>query len=263
MINVRPIRFTHHMAAHRVFLKALGATLLTDAPGWEVYGLGSGRLALHAAELQGNADAAGVPDSPPSGTTVLAFETDNLTGWMAEASGRGLNVRLKPMDRGPVAEVRAHRHRFEVDEVADFGPRADLAAAADNKISVLQIWYSPDPQTARQVIEKAGAVPRIAADDRVWADFTCDGGGLVAVHAVHAEEDVAVELAFEFDGDITELSAALSKTGVGHHVIDEKFSRCIRIPDPDLVGHIQINERQRDLYGFSDLSSNEADQPVG
>ncbi|MGC1207933.1 MAG: hypothetical protein WA880_08275, partial [Ornithinimicrobium sp.] len=191
---------------------------------------------------------------------VLAFETDDLTGWMAGASARGLNVQPNQLDRGTIAEVRARRHRFEVDAVDDLAPREDTAAAADNKISVLQIWYSPDPETARQVIEKAGPAPRIAADDGVWADFTCDGGGLVAVHA---EEDVGVELAFEFAGDISELSATLNAASVHHHVIDEKFSRCIRIPDPDLDGHIQINERQRDLYGFADLSQQQADQPVG
>lgn len=260
MITVRPIRFTAHMNTHRVMLKALGASLLTDAPGWEVYGLSSGRLALHTAEVNGTADCTGAPDSPPSGTTVLAFETDDLNGWMAQASERGLGVQLKQMDRGPVAEIRARRHRFEIDEVGSLGLEEDTSTWAPSRVSVLQIWYSPDPETARQVIEKTGAVPRIGADDGVWTDFTCDGGGLVAVHA---QEDVAVELAFEFDGDITELSATLSQAGVGHHVIDEKFSRCIRIPDPDLVGHIQINERQRDLYGFSDLSCNEADQPVG
>ncbi|MGC1206651.1 MAG: hypothetical protein WA880_01715 [Ornithinimicrobium sp.] len=260
MIIVRPIRFTAHMAAHRVLLNALGASLLTDAPGWEVYGLGSGRLALHAADLDGSADAAGAPDSPPSGTTVLAFETDDLSEWMAKASARGLNVQLKAMDRGPVAEVRARRHRFEVDEVDDLNRPADFSPGAGSKVSVLQIWYSPDAQAARAVIEKAGPVPRIAADDGIWADFTCAGGGLVGVHA---EEDVAVELAFEFDGDISELSATLSTAGVRHHVIDEKFSRCIRIPDPDLDGHIQINERQRDLYGFSDFSQQQANQPVG
>lgn len=236
MICARPIRFTHDLSAHRRYLEALGATRVTLAPGWEVYALGSGRLALHEAS-----------DSQPPGD-VLAWEVADLDAWAQQARARGLSFEIGPTDHGIAATVTApDGTTFTVDPAAV----AEQPQPADHRFAVLPIWYTAlgDVAGARDVLTALGAVQRVTADSDVWTDFSCPAGGLAAVHA--SEDGHGVELGFEFDGDVESLIPALEAAGVRPVLIDETYSRTLQLPDPDREGRmLWINEKQRDLYGY-------------
>lgn len=236
MICARPIRFTRDLSAHRAYLEVLGATRVTTAPGWEVYALGSGRLALHAAS----------DDQPPG--DVLGWETPDLTAWAEQARAAGLQLEVGETDHGIAATVTAPDGiTFTVDPAAE----AEQPAPSDTALSVLPIWYttSEEVEGARQVVRGLGAIQRVTADSDVWTDFACPAGGLVAVHASDGEP--GVELGFEFDGDIETLIPRLEAAGIEAVLIDETYSRTLQIPDPDREGRmLWINEKQQDLYGY-------------
>lgn len=246
MIAARPIRFTADLAAHRRYLEAFGATRVTTAPGWEVFALGSGRLALHAAS-----------DQQPSGQTILAWEVADLDAWAQQARAAGLPFEIGPTGHGTAATVTAPDGiTFTVDPAT----APEQPAPTDTALSVLPIWYTTSAQVdgARQVITGLGGRQRVTADSDVWTDFDCPAGGLAAVHA--SDDGPGVELAFEFDGDVESLIPALRAAGVEPLLIDETYSRTLQLPDPDRPGAmLWINEKQQDLYGYSSTES--ADTP--
>lgn len=238
MICARPIRFTSDLAAHRRYLDALGASVVTTAPGWEVFALGAGRLALHAAS-----------DQQPSGRTALAWEVADLDRWAEQARSAGLPFEIGMTGHGIAATVTApDGTTFTVDPAAE----ALQPAPAETACAVLPIWYTPAAEVAgaRQVVTGLGGLQRITADSDVWTDFVCPAGGLVAVHA--SDDGPDVELGFEFDGDVESLIPALGAAGIEAMLIDETYSRTLQIPDPDREGRmLWINEKQQDLYGYS------------
>lgn len=252
MICARPIRFTADLAAHRRYLDALGATRVTTAPGWEVYALGSGRLALHEASEH----------QPPG--DVLAFGVADLDEWARRAGDAGLPFEVGQTDHGIAATVRApDGTTFTVDpapvaaqpaptEPAPTESAPTESALAVSALAVLPIWYTSADQVegSREIVRGLGAVQRVTADSGVWTDFTCPAGGLVAVHA--SDDGPDVELGFEFDGDVESLIPALKAAGIEPVLIDETYSRTLQIPDPDREGRmLWINEKQQDLYGYS------------
>lgn len=243
MITARPIRFTSDIAAHRRILEALGATRVTESDGWIGYAVGSGRLALH--------DAAGSDRS--SGTTVLGWEVDDLDAWAQRAGAAGVSVTVGETDHGLAATVIApDGTTFTVDPAAE----ALTPPPADRRVSVLPIWVTDQVQAARDVLLGIGAVARLVADSEVWSDFSCDGGGLAAVHRAEqgAEPAADVELAFEYDGDVEELVPVLQAAGVAAILIDETYSRTLQVANPDRQGStIWINQRQADLYGYRNV----------
>lgn len=237
MIAARPIRFTHDLAAHRRYLEALGATRVITAPGWEVYAVGSGRLALHAAS-----------EAQPPGD-ALAWEVEDLDEWAQQARAAGLPFEVGPTDHGTAATVTApDGTTFTVDPSTE----PEQPAPADTALAVLPIWYTnpAEVEGAREVLRGLGAVQRVTADSDVWTDFTCPAGGLVAVHAT--DDGRGVELAFELDGDVETLMPRLQQAGVEPLLIDETYSRTLQIADPDRPGRmLWINEKQQDLYGYT------------
>ncbi len=237
MIAARPIRFTHVMEAHRTYVEALGGRRVTSAPGWEVWALGSGRLALHAAS-----------DEQPAGQDTLAWEVPDLDAWVNEARQRGLACQVGQTPHGLAATVTApDGTSFTVDPSS--GPTTEPVTR--DSLAVLPIWYTTQAHVdgARQVLRGLGAVQRITADSDVWTDFRCPGGGLVAVHAT--DEETGVELGFEYAGDVEELITPLHQVGVEALLIDETYSRTLQIPDPDRPGSmVWINEKMQDLYGY-------------
>lgn len=236
MICARPIRFTDDLGAHRRYLEALGATRVTTAPGWEVYALGSGRLALHAASAE-----------QPAGD-ALGWETADLHAWAEQARAAGLAFEVGETDHGVAATVTApDGTTFTVDPAAE----AEQPAPTDTALSVLPIWYTTREavEGARQVLRGLGAIQRVTAETDVWTDFRCPAGGLAAVHA--SDDGPGVELGFEFDGDVETLIPVLAEAGVEAVLIDETYSRTLQLPDPDRPGRmLWVNEKQRDLYGY-------------
>lgn len=234
MITSRPIRFTDHLDQHRRILEALGATVVTDhGPDWVVYALGSGRLALHAADA-----------THPSGLTVLGFEVDDLADLAAAVTPGAFTFEIGELEHGRAATVTGpDGTRFTVDPIA-----TAEHPAAPGPLAIMPIWYTQETPGARATLTGIGARERIVADSGTWTDMICPGGGLVAVHAA---AEVGVELAYAYAGDVEELAPALARVGVETTLIDETYARTLRVPDPDRDAEIWINEKQTDLYGYS------------
>ncbi|GAA1157650.1 hypothetical protein [Ornithinicoccus hortensis] len=234
MITARPIRFTDDLPAWRELLGAVGATTVSDADGWTVYAVGSGRLALHAAS-----------EEWPNGLTTLGFEVDDLDAWAASAAEAGAPVVVGEAAHGRAGTVTAgDGTTFTVDPAET----ARDEAPADPALMVLPIWYTPQSEEARRILGTLGIRERITGDNGVWTDLTCDGGGLVAVHRA---DTVGVELGFEYAGDIEALIPLVERSGRTPALIDESHNRTLRIPDPDRPDRdLWVNEEQRDLYGY-------------
>lgn len=229
----RPIRFTSDIPAWQRILEALGATLISDHPGWLVYQLGGGRVALH----DDSADQ-------PAGRTVFAVENPApLAEAVDAAAARGVPVTLADSDHGPAGHIHAPDGTFMwLDQ-----PTPGGGAATRPELSVLPIWYGPDPQLIRGVLEGLGASARLVGDNGTWSDFTWAGGGLAASHAA---DSPGVELSFEWDGDVEDALALLREAGAEALLLDETYGRTVRFADPDGGAEIWINERQTDLYGY-------------
>lgn len=233
-LTARPIRFTADIAAHRRWLEALGATVVTDAPGWTVLAVGSGRLALHDAS-----------EDRPSGLTTLGWEVADLDAWH-EHTRDAVPGTLGEAPHGRAVSVTApDGTEFTVDPAAD----PEQPTPDDPALAVLPIWVTQDVDGARGILAAMGARGRLVADSNVWTDYALEGGGLAAVHDTDGEPEV--ELAFEFDGDVETLIPVLRGVGVEALLIDETYGRTLQVPDPDSPGRtIWINEAQRDLYGY-------------
>ncbi|QFG69833.1 hypothetical protein [Ornithinimicrobium pratense] len=241
----RPIRFTADLPGWQRILQTLGGTLISEHPGWLVYQLGGGRVALHAAH----------PDQP-AGTTTIAIETPvELEQAVAEAAAHGVPVTLEDSDHGPAGHVRAADGTFLwLDAPTPVAVEATRGGgeATRPELSVLPIWYAVDTAMPRAVLEGLGARPRIVGDAGTWADFTFDGRGLAAVHGA---DESGTELSFEWAGVVEDAQALLTAAGIDCLLIDETYSRTLQVADPDGGKRIWINERQTDLYGYTDLST--------
>lgn len=238
----RPIRFTAHLPAFRDLLTALGGTTVVEDDGWVVIALDSGRVALHAAS-----------DEKPSGTTALGFEVVDLDAFVAAAAAAGVDVRIQHRGEGRYAVVRAGDGLvFTVEDGPDVtvedGPDDAATSRAAAGLSIMPLWYSTDADNARAVIGGIGAQPRMRSDSGIWADFTCDAGGLVAVHA---DTVTSAALSFEYDGDLDTLADQLRAHDVDARIIDENYSRVLLVPDPDGGSDLWINRRQQDHYGYT------------
>lgn len=237
----RPIRFTAEIPGWQRILESLGGSLISEHPGWLVYQLGGGRVALHAAS-----------EEQPAGTTTLAVEDPTeLTKAVQAAAARGVPVTLEESDHGPAGVVRAGDGTLlwlDSPTPVEVGP----GTAERPQLSTLQIWYGQDTGLIRGVLEGLGATPRLVGDDGTWIDLTYPGGGLAAAHAADA---TGTELAFEWDGDVEQAQRLLEAEGIDSMLIDETYSRTLQVADPDGGKRIWINERQADLYGYTDLSA--------
>jgi hypothetical protein len=233
-LTARPVRFTTDIPRWRTTLEALGAGLVSEHPGWLVYELGGGRLALHAAS-----------EAQPVGTT-LGMETGTpLPEAVAAASEAGVPVTLEDTDHGLAGVVRASDGTtFCLDSPTG---NETGASTRERRLSVLQIWYGPDTSVPLSTLEGLGARRRLVGNDGTWTDLAFPGGGLAAAHAAG---DTGTELAFEWDGDVEEVVGLLAEAGVRSTLIDESYSRTVQVEDPDGGKRVWVNERQTDLYGY-------------
>ena len=234
-LTAQPIRFTADIPAWQRLLEALGARLLLERPGWLVYAVGSGRVALHQAS-----------DAQPPGTALAFSTTTPVPEAVAAAAAAGVPITVGHPDHGEAGVVSApDGTTFTLDAPT---PVEEDGPPADRRLVSLPIWYARDTATARGILEGIGARPRLVADDGTWTDLACDGGGLAAVH--HADAP-ALELAFEWDADVEEALALLTEAGVRAALIDETYSRTVQVADPDGIKEVWINERQSDHYGYT------------
>lgn len=235
-LTARPIRFTADIPAWQRILEALGGVPISEHPGWLVYQLGSGRVALHASS-----------DEQPAGSTTLPLETSTPVEEAVQiASAAGVPIELSQEGHGLAGRVRAEDGTtFTLDAPT---PAPEDAAEADPRLAVMGIWYTPSPGAASQLLTDLGARPRLVSDSGTWTDLSCEGGGLLAAHAA---DSVGAELAFEWAGNVEEAQALLDAAGIESALIDETYSRTLQVADPDGVKEIWINERQTDLYGYT------------
>lgn len=237
----RPIRFTADIPAWQRILSTLGGTLISEHPGWLVYQLGGGRVALHAAS-----------EAQPAGSTTLAVEDPaDLSKAVDAAAARGVPVTLEESDHGPAGVVRAPDGTLVwLDSPTPV--EVGTGSASRPELSTLQIWYGPDTGLIRGVLEGLGATPRLVGDDGTWTDLAYPGGGLAAAHAA---DESGTELGFEWDGDVERARQLLEAEGIDCVLIDETYSRTLQVADPDGGKRVWINERQTDLYGYTDATA--------
>ncbi|WP_010146225.1 hypothetical protein [Serinicoccus profundi] len=239
-LTAQPIRFTADIPAWQRIAQTLGGHLILERPGWLVYALGSGRLALHHASAE-----------QPASMTRLAFSTSTpIPEAVAEAAVAGVPIALGHPDHGEAGLVTA---ADGTELTLDSPTPVELPGAVrDARLSVMPIWYAPDTGMIRGVVEGLGATPRLMADDGGWTDLTCAGGGLVAAHRA---DHGGIELAFEWDGDVEDALTLMTEAGIQAVLIDETYSRTVQVTDPDGGKEIWVNERQTDHYGYTRVSA--------
>ncbi len=234
MLRVRPLVYTHDLPRATAFLQALGLTPAGDpatSADYAVFDAGSGRVALHTC----------TPGSPEEGTAALAFDVSDVREFARRTAGAGNAVELSEEGHGLAARVTAPDG---LSFLADLGPR--VTGAPPSPLSVLALWYRPDVGPAVRVLKDIGARPRISSEAGTWHDFSAKNGGLVAAHTA---DRVAVELAFEYDGDVRDLVGGLASGGFEPVIVDESYGCSLRVHAP-WGAEVWINEWQRDFYGY-------------
>lgn len=219
MLRVRPLVLTPDLPGAARFLRALGLTPSQDpAPNgsYAVFDAGSGRVALQTC----------VPGSAEDGTVDLAFDVSDVREFArrtAEAGARS-TVELSDEGHGLAARVTAPDG---LSFLADAGPRE--TGAPPSPLTVLALWYTPDVGAAVAVLKDIGAKPRISSDAGTRHDVRAKNGGLVATRT---DARTAVELTFEYDGDVQDLVPDLTADGFEPVVIDGSHGRSLRVRAP-------------------------------
>lgn len=233
----RPIRFTAHHQSWQAVVHALGGVLLEEHPGWVVYQLGSGRLALHDAS----------PDHP-AGSTALALETATpLPEAVAIAAREGAPITLEQTGHGQAGVLRTvDGMSLTLDALTPGGRSPD---EVDSRINVLPIWHSQRTREALDALDALGLKRRSIGESGTWADLRCPGGGVMAVHL--SDEPARAELSFEFAGAVQDLSEVLQRASLEPTIVDDNDGRYLRLPDPDGGPEIRINETLTALYGYT------------
>ncbi|WP_298039987.1 hypothetical protein [uncultured Microbacterium sp.] len=113
------------------------------------------------------------------------------------------------------------------------------------RIAVQPLWFQQDLTEPRAILEALGFRTGIQADSGGWAEMLCDGG----VIGLHMGEP-RIGLSFEARGDLDALAASLRGAGIAASIVDEAFTRTIRLPDPDGGDDVWINGVQHDLHGY-------------
>lgn len=235
MLRVRPLVYTPDLAGAARFLQALGLTPAQDpAPNssYAVFDARAGRVALHACQ----------PGSPEEGTAALGFDVGDVREFARRTAEAGTPAELSEEGHGLAARISAPDG---TSFLGDVGPRGMGAPTAP--LTVLALWYTADIDPAVRILKSIGARPRISSDAGTWHDFNAKNGGLVAVH-VH--ERTAVELAFEYDGDVRNLVGGLASGGFEPVIVDESYGRSLRVHAP-WGAEVWINEWLRDFYGYT------------
>lgn len=112
-------------------------------------------------------------------------------------------------------------------------------------IAVQPIWFQPDVAEPRAILEALGFRAGIAADAGGWVEMLCDGGSV----GLHTGEP-RIGGSFETREDVDALSVRLRDAGFDAAVVDEAFTRTVRVADPDGNDDVWINGVQDDLHGY-------------
>lgn len=225
MIAVQQILYAGDTAAWHRVAEALGLEApYPAAPEWaEFHGRGS--LAIHGE----------MPDHP-AGSVDLHVLVDDLD--VAEQALAEFGVSRSTMAGiGDVLTV-SQGIRLTVGEGS--------AANRDGALAVQPIWFAPEIETPRRILEALGLRAGIASDAGGWVELEADGGGFVGLHR---GDEPRMGLSFAA-ADVDALAERLRGRGIDATIVDEAFSRTVRFPNPDGGDDVWINGPQDDLYGY-------------
>ncbi|MBO9567964.1 MULTISPECIES: hypothetical protein [Cellulomonas] len=227
----RPVQVTHRVDAWCELLRALGAEVRRDAARAEAL-LGAGRVALRAPD-----------DATEACGARLAFVVGDLDAAAAALAPTG--ARVDRLDTTTALATAGDGMTITLTSGVEHEAR-DAARPATPTVEPL--WYTPDVPGAVAVLAALGLRRRIASTSGGWVDLEASGGGLTAAHR---DALVRAELAFEHP-DLDALLARVGAAGVDAALVDEAYGRSLRLPHPDdATREVFVNERQRDLYGFT------------
>ena len=222
MTAIQQILYARNTAAWHRVAEAMGLVAPYPAtPEWAEFH-GQGSLAIHHASAE-----------YPAGQVDLHILVDDL----------GIAERALA-EWGPVRETMEGVGELLV---IPGGVRVTVAEgsvpAHGGALAMQPIWFAPDIECPRRILEALGLCPTIAADRGGWIEFESDSGS-VGLH--HADTE-SIGLSF-VARDLEPLAVALEPFGAA--IIDEAFGRTIRFPSPDGVDEVWINEPQVDLHGY-------------
>lgn len=226
MLRVRPIHFTSRLDQWERLLTDLGMIRTVDDGSWKEYDAGSGRLALHAAEA----------GSPGDGTTAFGVEVGDLAEFARRTNEAGAESGTSPAeltraDHGDTCRITGEDgFSFFADKAGHGAQCAD----ADQELSVVEVWFTPDTAAAAQTLRNMGARPRPVPDDDETADFTAKNGGVLAVRPGSGAARSA--LGFEYTGDLSALRDRLVAAGHQASMTEEAFGRTLHVANPDGAG---------------------------
>lgn len=227
MITVQQIRYTGDPERWWALAERLGFTAAGEpAPEWAEFD-GGGVLALHR-----------TADAHPAGRVDLHLLVDDLVATQARLAGFDVS-RNAMAGVGVVLTVRA---RSGLAVTVSEGARR----ASNGPIAVQPIWFQPDVDEARAILEALGLRAELVADRGGWVEMHADGGGSIGVHGA---EEAGFGLSF-VARDVDALAVNLTDAEFPASVVDEAYGRSLRIPDPDGGADVWVNAVQDDLYGY-------------
>lgn len=226
-VTVQQVVFTRDAQRWHTLAEVLGlAAPFAPSPEWGEFD-GDGVLAVHHS-------AAGADRVE---LNVLVRDLD-----AAEKALAGHDV--APGEMAGVGRMLTVRTRAGVELAVFAGARATAG-----EVAVQPIWFQDDIAEARAVLEALGMRAEIAADAGGWVQLRADGGGTVGLHSASGRSEgdgAGFGLSFEARGDLDALAARLRAAGFDASVVDEAYTRTIRIAEPAVT----VNAAQTDLHGY-------------
>lgn len=225
MLRVRPIHNTARPDAWEELLTALGMAKTAAEGPWREFDAGAGRLALYLAESGAAED----------GTTALGVEVGDLSEFarrtnMAAAASETTTAELIEAEHGASCRITCGDGFSFLAHQATGAARAE----ADPALTVVGVWFTPEPGAAAVTLQDIGALFRPVPDADETADFTAKNGGVLMVRP--ASGPPRAGLGFEYDGDLAGLRARLSAAGIDVSETEEAFARTLHVANPDAAG---------------------------
>lgn len=219
MLRVHPVIHTHDVPGAAAFLQALGlnAAPETRRGSAAVFDAGSGRLTVRACGPADTADTA-------EGSTLLTFDVGDIAEFGRRTVEAGTSVEV--FGDGPQSTARVAAPGGSSFPV-QFGPRDTHAPVSP--LTVVARWHTPEPGSTARVLEDIGAKPRESSARDIGPAYRAKNGGVVLVLAA---ERTAVELAFEYDGDVRGLLGPLTAAGVESTLLSETPGRSLSVSAP-------------------------------
>ena len=225
MTVVQQILYTREPERWWALAGALGfAAPFAPSPAWGEFHA-DGVLAVHE-----------VTDPHAPGQVDLHLLVEDLDAAASELSA--FDVSRSTMDG--VGEMLTVRASSGIAVTVSAG-----AVERTGEVSVQPIWFQDDLAEPRAMLTALGLRPVLAADRGGWVDLR-GRAGAVGLHT----GTPGMGLSFEVRGDIDALAARLRDAGFDAAVIDEAYTRTVRIPDPDGGAEIWVNGVQDDLHGY-------------